>query len=146
MTVIAEKLQTTVSLKNHLGNLASGDVDWINEQKLQVRVDTFLEAGMPCEARVELRGLPVSVYIHGKVLYLLDTEEDEVACAVIEIDHMPERDLDNLQRWLLEGTSGGTSVDPASWVGELSGIQGRKRGRSSVRAGLREGLGMETKD
>ncbi len=141
--MIDEKLQTTVSLKNHLGQMASGDVEWISEQKLQVRVDTYLESGMPCEARVELRGLPVSVYIHGKVLYLLDVEDGEVAGAVIEIRHMPERDLDNLRLWLLEGTAGGTSVDPASWVGELSNIHGQKRGRSAVRAGLRAGLGME---
>ena len=143
-------LQTTVSLKNHVGDLCGGTVEWLTSSELQVSVDGHLELDSTCEMRVELRGLPVSIYIHGTVIKLeLDALGEAQASAVIHIDHMPELDRTRLEKWLSEGVTGGTSADPGSWVGELSeqhsGVS-RSTGRSSIRSGLRAGLGMAPKD
>ena len=143
-------LQTTVSLKNHVGDLCGGTVEWLTSAELQVSVDGHLEIDSNCEMRVELRGLPVSIYIHGTVMTLeIDALGGAQASALIRIDHMPELDRTRLEKWLSEGVTGGTSADPGSWVGEFSeqhsGVS-RSTGRSSIRSGLRAGLGMAPKE
>ena len=139
-------LQTVISLKNHVGDICGGTVDWLTSRELQVRVDGHLEAGGACEMRVELRGVPVSIYIHGEVMkVLVEGENGEATCAIIRIDEMPAADRERLQRWLAEGVTGGTSADPASWVGELSEAHSGF-GRASVREGLRKGLGLDLED
>ena len=142
-------LHTTVSLKNHVGDLCGGTADWLTSRELQVAVDGHLEVDTVCEMRVELRGLPVSIYIHGTVMKLVtDARGMDYTSAIIRIDEMPEQDRIRLEKWLAEGITGGTSADPASWVGELSELHsagGRGVGRSSIRSGLREGLGLAPK-
>jgi hypothetical protein len=140
-------LHTTVSLKNHVGDLCGGTVDWLTSSELQVSVDGHLELDSNCEVRVELRGLPVSIYIHGTIMKLeIDALGEAQTSALIRIDQMPELDRTRLEKWLSEGVTGGTSADPGSWVGELSehhsGVH-RSTGRSSIRSGLRAGLGLE---
>jgi hypothetical protein len=143
-------LHTTVSLKNHVGDLCGGTVEWLTSSELRVTVDGHLELDSACEMRVELRGLPVSIYIHGTVTKLDKDDLGEAqASALVRIDHMPDLDRTRLEKWLSEGVTGGTSADPGSWVGELSehhsGVA-RSTGRSSIRSGLRAGLGMAPKD
>jgi len=133
-------------MKNHLGDLCGGTVEWLTSRELEVNVDGHLELDANCEMRVELRGLPVSIYIHGTVTKLkVDDLGEAQTRAVVRIDHMPELDRTRLEKWLSEGVTGGTSADPGSWVGELSehhsGVA-RSTGRSSIRSGLRAGLGM----
>ena len=148
--MLGPNLHTTVSLKNHVGDLCGGTVEWLTSSELQVNVDGHLELDSNCEMRVELRGLPVSIYIHGTVMKLeMDDLGETQTSAVIRIDHMPDLDRTRLEKWLSEGVTGGTSADPGSWVGELSehhsGVS-RSTGRSSIRSGLRAGLGMAPKD
>ena len=139
-------LQTVISLKNHVGDICGGTVDWLTGRELQVRVDGHLEPGATCEMRVELRGVPVSIYIHGEVVKVLtDGTHTEASCAIIRIDQMPNTDRERLQRWLAEGVTGGTSADPASWVEELSEAHSGF-GRASIREGLRKGLGLDLDD
>ena len=139
-------LQTVISLKNHVGDICGGTVDWLTGRELQVRVDGHLEPGANCEMRVELRGVPVSIYIHGEVATVLSEGiNGEATCAIIRIDQMPAADRERLERWLAEGVAGGTSADPASWVGELSEAHSGL-GRASVREGLRKGLGLDLED
>ena len=68
--MLGPNLHTTVSLKNHVGDLCGGTVEWLTSSELQVNVDGHLELDSNCELRVELRGLPVSIYIHGTVMKL----------------------------------------------------------------------------
>ena len=148
--MLGPNLHTIISLKNHVGDLCGGTVEWLTSSELQVTIDGHLELDTNCEMRVELRGLPVTIYIHGTVMKLeLDDLGKSQASAVIRIDDMPELDRTRLEKWLSEGVTGGTSADPGSWVGELSeqhsGVS-RSTGRSSIRSGLRAGLGMAPKD
>ncbi len=139
-------LQTVISLKNHLGDISGGTVDWLTSRDLQVRVDGHLEPGGTCEMRVELRGVPVSIYIHGMVMkVLLEGSSGDATCAIIRIDEMPNADRERLERWLAEGVTGGTSADPASWVGEFSEAHSGF-GRASIREGMRKGLGLDDND
>ena len=131
-------LNSNVVAKLPNGNVASGTVDWLTTNALQVELDHSLFPTDRAELRVELQGLEETVYIQAAVARSRPVDSSGMAAAIFRIIDMPLEDQQLLQRWVEDHALGGTSSDPGS-VYSLSSTR-RGGGRKAVRDGLRAGL------
>jgi hypothetical protein len=131
-------LNATVIAKLPNGELASGTVEWLTSNSLQVELDVSLNPTDLVELRVELQGLGETVYIQAAVARSRPANAAGLAAAIFRIIDMPLKDHLLLQQWVEDHAQGGTSSNPGSLF-SLSNSQ-TGGGRNSIREGLRAGL------
>ncbi len=129
-------LNNAVSVKTSTGNMGFGTVEWVVRDSLQVLADLSACAGTDCEVRMELLGLPRSIHLSAQVtdVWPADSGESHIR---LKLDSEQTEDRIRLDRWLEDQAKGGTSVDPASWTQDLSGVHSR-RGRKNITQAFRE--------
>ena len=129
-------LNNAVSLKTSTGNMGFGTVEWVIKDALQVQADVNATAGSACELRMELLGLPRSILLEAQVTEIWPADNGAFHIRMNLAEGQTE-DRTRLTRWLEDQAKGGTSVDPASWTQDLSGVHSR-RGRKNVTEAFRE--------
>ena len=85
---------------------------------------------------MELFGLPRSIHLTAEVTEIWPADDGASHIRMKLLDSSTD-DRKRLERWLQDQAHGGTSVDPASWTQDLSGVHSR-RGRKTVNSAFRE--------
>ena len=128
--------QNAVSVKTSTGNLGFGTLEWVVRDAIQLLADLTIATETECELRMELLGLPRSILLNAEVTEVWPAECGSSHIRMRLSDSSSE-DRKRLERWLQDQAHGGTSVDPASWTQDLSGVHSR-RGRKTVTSAFRE--------
>jgi len=135
-------LNSSVIAKLPGGVVASGRVSWLNNESMQVELDTSLNPTDRIELRVELRGIDETVYIQAAVARSRPANSEGMASSIVRIIDMPIDDQQLLERWVEDHSIGGTCSNPGSLM-SLSSTR-RGGGRSAVLNGLRAGLQLKS--
>jgi len=133
------QLKNAVSIKTSTGNMGFGTVEWVVRDAMQIHTDVDVTKGAGCELRMELTGLPRSILLQATVSECWPADDGSVHIRM-KLDTERTEDRIRLDRWLEDQAQGGTSVDPASWTQDLSGVHSR-RGRKNVTEAFRERRG-----
>jgi len=128
--------RNAVSLKTDAGNMGFGSVEWVVRDAMQLKAEMSAAIGTECELRMELLGLPRSIHLGARITEIWPSDDGSSHIRV-SLDKAPTEDRDRLEHWLQDQASGGTSVDPASWTQDLSGVHSR-RGRKDISKAFRE--------
>ena len=116
--------------------MSFGTVEWVVPDAMQLKTELTAVIGADCELRMELLGLPRSIHLAAQITEIWPSDDGSSHIRV-SLDKAPTEDRDRLERWLQDQASGGTSVDPASWTQDLSGVHSR-RGRKNITKAFRE--------
>ena len=128
--------QNAISIKTSTGNLGFGSLEWVVRDAIQLMADLTVTTDTECELRMELFGLPRSILLNAAVTDVWPAE-DGASHIRMKLSSEATEDRKRLERWLKDQAHGGTSVDPASWTQDLSGVHSR-RGRKTVTSAFRE--------
>jgi hypothetical protein len=136
MDLMDPLLNNAVSVKTSTGNMGFGTVEWVVRDSIQILADLSTDKGIVCEIRMELLGLPRSIHLSAEVtdIWPADSGESHIR---LQLTSEQTEDRVRLNRWLEDQAKGGTSVDPASWTQDLSGVHSR-RGRKNITEAFRE--------
>ena len=142
LSYLSHGLNSSVIAKIPNGDVASGHVAWLNNESMQVELDTSLVPTDCIEMRVEPLGMDEPVYMQTAVARSRPAKTNGMAASIVRIIDMPLEDQQLLQRWVEDRSVGGTCSNPGSLL-SLSSTR-RGGGRSAVLNGLRAGLRLKS--
>ena len=142
LSYLSHGLNSSVIAKLPNGDVASGHVAWLNNESMQVELDTSLVPTDCIEMRVALLGMDETVYMQTAVARSRPAKTNGMAASIVRIIDMPLEDQQLLQRWVEDRSVGGTCSNPGSLL-SLSSTR-RGGGRSAVLNGLRAGLRLKS--